>query len=438
MDGVKRGASIGLLGLAGLGFGCGGEGAGPGAVVDPPTYYEDIKPLVDAKCGNCHRDGGIAPFSLETYEQAKTWAAPSKTAVSNRTMPPWLADNGCNSYKGDRSLSDEQIAAFTAWVDGGALEGDPAHAGEPLPGGQQFPSVDVSLPLPLEYTPLSEPDDYRCFVLDWAEDTVKYVSAFRATPGEARVVHHVIAFIAPPDQAAEAVALDTADPAPGYPCFGGPGLSGRPQWLGAWVPGDPGKVAPPGTGVRVDPGSKIIVQMHYNTLTAGKLPDRTTLDLALTTSVEKEALVMPWANPSWLKGNMPIPAFEEDVMHTFSFDPTVFFSDGKPIRFHGAALHMHTLGTRGRLSILRSDGSGSEACLLDVPRWDFDWQGMYDLAEPVDLMPGDRLTLECHWDNSPPNQPIIDGKPKMPTDVNWGEGTTDEMCLGVFYTTPAP
>jgi hypothetical protein len=105
----------------------------------------------------------------------------------------------------------------------------------------------------------------------------------------------------------------------------------------------------------------------------------------------------------------------------------------EPYTIHGIGLHMHTLGTRGRLFVRRA--SGTDDCALEIPRWDFDWQLGYRLAEPIHVDPADTLHIECEWDNSPGNQPIVDGQPMEPRDVNWGEDTFDEMCLGLVYVT---
>jgi hypothetical protein len=95
---------------------------------------------------------------------------------------------------------------------------------------------------------------------------------------------------------------------------------------------------------------------------------------------------------------------------------------------------MHTRGTRAKLEIERA--GGAKECVLEIPQWDFHWQGAYDLTQPKTARPGDRLALECHWDNSAANQPIVGGQRQPPRDLNWGEGTNDEMCLGLFYVTP--
>ncbi|WP_437503789.1 monooxygenase [Sorangium sp. So ce1099] len=421
---------------------CGGdEGAGAGSAssggkaVGAVTYYRDVKPILDARCTGCHSGTGIAPFSLEDHDTAAAWAPHIKRAVVDRTMPPWPADSACAEYVGDRSLSEQQIQTIAAWADGGAAAGDPAEEGPPLEPLElsELARVDLTLEMPVEYTPQEEPDDYRCFVIDWPEESTRYVTGFGIRPGAERVVHHVIAYAAAPEQLADVEALDASDPGPGYSCFGGPGI--RPRWLGAWVPGAGDTNFPPGTGIRLEPGSQLIVQVHYNTLAAGKLPDRSAIDLTLESSVEREGSVQPWTNPAWLSGDsMMIPAFESDVVHRWGAQPSRALAGGEPIEIHIAGLHMHTLGSRARLEIERADGSSE--CVVDIPRWNFHWQGGYKLVEPKVLNPGDRLSLECHWDNTPENQPIIDGQPRVPRDVVWGEGTNDEMCLSTFYMTP--
>lgn len=395
-------------------------GAAPPVTVT--SYFRDAKPILDAKCARCHVEGGIAPFSLSTYDEVAPYGAAIKQAVIDRTMPPWPVADGCADFFDNRSLDVAQIEALTAWIDEGAPEGDPAAVGEPLQTGPitALSRVDLNLPMAAEYVAQTVPDDYRCFVMDWPEAEITHVTGFRANPGNAQVVHHVIAFLAPPKQVAEVEALDAAEAGPGYTCFGGPGFNG--DWLGGWAPGSQGSDFPAGTGIKVKPGSKVVVQVHYNSLTAGVQPDRTTLDFKLDATVAKKAAIQPWANPQWLVGDsMMIPAMGRDVVHSWTFDPTTFLSDGNAFTIHTAGLHMHQLGTSATLSIKRADGSSE--CLLDIPRWDFHWQGSYRYVQAKTFNPGDKLALECHWDNTTAN------------DVIWGEGTTDEMCLGSFYYT---
>ena len=173
------------------------------------------------------------------------------------------------------------------------------------------------------------------------------------------------------------------------------------------------------------------------------MPDRTKIEFKVESEVDQVARFLPWANPQWLSGDsMMIPAGEPDATHSFAFDATTVLGavtegelpDGA-FTIHAAGLHMHTLGTSGTLEIRRAEGD--DTCLLDIPAWNFHWQGGYELREPVTVNPGDQLSIECHWDNTAENQQVVGGRPLEPRDVTWGEGTTDEMCLGGFYVTSA-
>jgi hypothetical protein len=426
------------LALGGASFvaACGGDGPDPDAL----TYYQDVKPIIDAKCAGCHRDGGVAPFSLTSYEDAVAYAGISRIAVELGNMPPWHAAEECNDYYASRALEPADKAMFLEWVDAGTLEGSPEDEGPPLEvESTSLARVDSTLTMPESYTPAPAPgkyDDYRCFIVPWPETITKYVTGLRVRAGNQAVAHHAIAFLAQPEDAAVYQDLDAGDAGPGWACFGGTGGPAR-EWLGAWVPGQTGADLPAGLGLEVRPGSLIVLQMHYNTLYAangggGVAPDQTSLDFRIDDQVDKVAHVQPWADPNWvLGGDMPIPANEPDVVHSFAFDPTIVpFGGADSVEIYHAGLHMHLLGTSGRLSIERAGGTSD--CLLQIDQWDFDWQGDYQLRTPQILNSGDQLRVECHWDNTLENQPTVDGQPLPPADVNWGEDSTDEMCLGIF------
>lgn len=439
---VLRGESRWIIGslTAGLALtlaGCGSQGgaAATGTPGTGSTFYADAKPIFDAKCVMCHYDGGIAPFSLQSYDSAKPLAGVIKMRVSDKTMPPWPPSDSCAEYWADRSIDDKEIAIINKWVEDGALEGDPNNPGKPIDKGEQqvLSRVDKKIDIGAPYTMKTTPDDYHCFVIDWGETTTKYISGFKAEPGNAKVVHHVIAFLAQPADIAAVQALDDAEPGPGYTCFGGSGVNTN-EWVGAWAPGSLGSDFPAGTGIKVPPGSKIVLQVHYNANTAGVQPDQTAVDFKLDDSVQKEGRIQPWANPQWLqnKDSMKIPAMQADVMHNFSFDAT-YVTGGKPFTIYSANLHMHQLGTHAKIEIQRP--GGAKECMLEINDWNFHWQGSYGFKQTKQYNQGDEMYLECHWDNTPPHQPIIDGKPQTPHDVFWGERTTDEMCLGGFYLT---
>ena len=231
--------------------------------------------------------------------------------------------------------------------------------------------------------------------------------------------------------------LDADDPRPGYECFGGPAgesdLQIPAMQIGQWVPGQGGGDFPAGTGIKVPAGSKIVMQMHYNVPPGNTASDRTEVQLKFDTSVEKEAAFAPWLDVAWVAGLMPIPAFEPDVVHSKTGDPRPFFSAfvgdtdvSQGFRIHSAMLHLHKLGTRAHVEIHRADGS--KQTILSISSYDFNWQRLYELETPIEFYPGDQLSVECHWANTPEQR-----EGGMPVEVNWGEGSVDEMCVANLY-----
>lgn len=410
------------------------------------TYERDVRPVMESRCTSCHSTGGIAPFELTTYEQVAALKDAIAFSVKNRTMPPYLAAPGCTEYADDQNLSDEQIAMLQTFASTGAQRGTvtkpPSSSSASL--DTSLPQIDVTLGMAQPWTPMKDPDDYHCFVIDWPHQTDKYVTGFNVKPGNTRVVHHAIAFLIQPDKVSTITALDDAEPGPGYTCYGGPGNNqSSVAWVGSWAPGVSPSMYPPDTGLLITPGSKIVLQMHYNTAAAPNAMDRvdqTFIELALADTVKRKAFIMPWANPDWVRNRkMPIPAGQADVKHSFQFDPTGFLrnisggvlQNNAAVRVHAAGFHQHVLGTGGRLEIERPDGTNQ--CLINLPRWDFHWQRSYRLASPKVLRVGDQLKLSCSWNNTDQFQPVVNGQRQPTRDVNWGEGTGDEMCLGILY-----
>lgn len=401
------------------------------------TFYRDVQPILEQHCrASCHEPGTIAPFSLTSYEEAWPMRELIAAAVQARTMPPWFASDDCADYVGDRSLSDAEIQTLITWADEEGPMGRPEDYVAPTaPDRPGLSRVDVSLQLPEPYEPQRQPDDYRCFLLDWPEQETTFITGFKAVPGNTNIVHHVITYAVDPEQVAEFEALDEAEPGPGYTCYGGPGATESDwtagRWIGAWAPGGEGSDLPAGTGLRMEPGSKVVVQVHYNSQASDGQPDQTQVQYKVDASVENEAHMMLWADPQWLYGSMDIPAGAPSTVHSFAHDPTQVMSfltdvipENAPFYIHNVAHHMHKRGVRGLQTIERADGSNE--CLLELPRYDFDWQSGYRLADPIRFEPGDTLHLECEWNNEDNDQ-----------DVNWGEGTEDEMCLAVLYITAA-
>lgn len=409
----------------------------PDVVVNTdPTWWQDVRPIFDRHCTQCHTDEGIAPFELHSYATAVEQASLIRSEVRKSSMPPWPVDPECKTYQGDLSLSDEKRQTIIEWIDANTPEGDPEAPAELNPLiPPTLSRVDLELALPEPYTPQLAPDDYRCFVLDWPETELAYITGMGVLPDQVEIVHHLVSYIAGPELAQTALDRDARDETPGYTCFGDPKLGvdltdlTRLMWLGSWAPGGGAQDFPEGTGIPVEPGSKIIVQMHYNTLTAEPVPDQTQLLLKVDKTVERPAMYLPYMNPRWTyTEDMLIPAGQAEVTHGFSFDPTWLL--GKSFDMYSANMHMHMLGSAASASIT---SRGKQNCLIDIPKWDFDWQREYLFPEPIHFSSGDQLNISCTWDNSAANQIWVGDQQLPPRDVFWGDGTTDEMCLGVFY-----
>ncbi len=405
-----------------LGFGCQSPTKSTetdsGAIADSedftPNWYEDVKPIVESRCEGCHQEGGVGTFSLVGEDAVKLVGASVVDAVQDRRMPPWRAAEGCAEYADDISLEQEEIDALVDWYDGGMPSGDAslARSGEPAELGG-LDRVDLTLELPMPYAPEGQDDDYRCFPVRWPLDYDSYVTGYVVKPDREDLVHHVIAYTASSSYTDALMDKEAEDGLPGYSCFGGPLVIDNldASWMGAWAPGASQGVMPNGIGIQMEADSWVILQMHYNLESGAEGEDFTSIDVQIEDEVEKVGWIQPFADPGWILANtMDIPAEEGPVTQSFSFEMQ------NTLEFQTANLHMHTLGQSAGMSVTRADGT--EDCLLQIDDWDFNWQRTYELQEPMQIAVGDTWNIECTWENT------------TGQDVGWGDGTSDEMCLG--------
>lgn len=343
---------------------------------------------------------------------------------------------------------------------------------EPLRPGERR----LRLTMPATYTP-SAPygtgtDDYRCFLLDPGLTEDAFVTSTRIEPQAAGLVHHVILFRVPPESIASAEKLDAAAPGEGWTCFGGSGVrtgSGKglsfldsAGWIAAWAPGTRADRQDEGTGVLLTKGSRIVMQVHYNLLNKIRA-DRSTASLTTvpaTTGLEPvETMLLPapvevpcpkattgplcdrsaalfdqiskYGNEAGLIPTGLLALCAKDpakpptgAVSTCTRKVTV------PTTIRAVGGHMHLLGTSIKIEL--NPGTSRSKLLLQIPRWDFHWQGAYFLAKPITAQPGDTLRVTCTFDAKRRAQAKPAQKPRY---TLWGEGTTDEMCLGVLQVT---
>jgi hypothetical protein len=337
-------------------------------------------------------------------------------------------------------------------------------ADKPLRPGER--RVTVAMPKP--YTPSAPTgvgtDDYRCFLLDPKIAADSFITGFNVRPGNPDVVHHVILFRVPPDLVAEAEQKDAETPGEGWTCFGTSGLSSGGSlddapWLGAWAPGGSERIYGKGLGEELPAGSRVIMQVHYNLL-AGAAPDTSAAALRLsadpaTNALETQLLPAPVelpCRPGQTGKLCDRDAALADVKARFGDGPGSIANGlhllcgGAPVgpeqsctreitepeTIRGVAGHMHLLGRKIRIEV--NPGTPRARTILDIPVWDFDNQGSRP-TRPIALRKGDTVKVTCTH-----AQDLRDRLPAFETQrqdryVLWGEGTTDEMCLGILLVT---
>ena len=352
----------------------------------------------------------------------------------------------------------------------GAGQGHDGHYAEPATSkALRAGETRTTIAMPGSYTP-SAPygagtDDYRCFLLDPGLDRDAWLTGTHVLPGNPDLVHHVILFQVPPAQVAAAEAKDAAEEDEGWTCFGGTGLDqfqdvDNAAWIGAWAPGGQESVVKPGFGVRLAKGSRVVMQVHYNLL-AGQQPDTSAAQLrlapgkrryqALSTMLLPAPVELP-CRPRHSDGELcDRDAALADVKERFgaegnTADLLYFLCGGKPkagveqscvrtlgepLTIHGVAGHMHLLGRSIRIEV--NPGTPEARTVLDIPVWDFDDQGSRPI-EPVRLEAFEQVKVTCtHVQWLRDKLPAFEGQPDR--YVVWGEGTTDEMCLGLLQVT---
>jgi peroxiredoxin len=366
------------------------------------TYSNQIARILQDRCVSCHRPGEIAPFPLMQYDEVVGWADTMREVINEGRMPPWFANPAHGTFANDARLSDEQKKLFFTWVDNGCPEGDRADLPEPRQWvtGWQISKPDQVIYMREEpYTvPAEGVVEYQYFTADpgWTED--KWVHAAEARPDNRAVVHHIITSIIPPAGDGDGSAR------------------GRGGLLAGYAPGGGVRVNPPGVATFVPAGSKLRFQMHY-TPNGSAQKDRSYIGVVFADpkTVHKRIRGGTPANHSFAipPGD---PHYKVTSEHYFDEDAQLIW----------LAPHMHLRGSAFRYEAAYPDGK--REILLDVPRYDFNWQIRYLLAEPKVLPAGTTMHCTAFFDNSPENL----ANPDPTATVRWGDQTWEEMMIGWF------
>ena len=328
-------------------------------------------------------------------------------------MPPWKPEPGFGSFHDARRLRDADLKTLADWAKAGAAEGDPKDLppAPRFPEGWQLGQPDLVLEMPEAYTvPADGRDVQRCFVIPIPIEADRTVAAVEFRPGNRKVVHHSILYLAP---AGSAKSKDEADPGPGYSSFGGPGVlpSGG---LGGWAPGAMPRPLPEGTGRLLRAGNDLIMQVHYHPDGKPEV-DRSVVGIYFTKAPARKIV----GGIAVRSRDIDIPAGEK--RHHVQAESAPLPVDATAI---GITPHMHNVGREFKVVAETPDGSTTP--LIWIKDWDFNWQGQYQYDKPIRLAKGTVIKVDAYYDNSEANERNPSNPPKR---VRWGEQTTDEMCL---------
>ena len=413
----------------------------PAAPAREVTYATDVAPILYQHCTGCHHPNDIAPMSLMTYKDARPWAAAIREAVVTRAMPPWDANPHYGKFRNDMRLSEADIETIRLWTTSGAKEGDPAKA----PAAPKYtegwkigvPDAIVDIGETQVVTP-SGPDEYIYFTVPphFAED--RWIQSAELKPGNRRIVHHAHVWVdeskpAPPENPGTPakVSLTFTEgklthikpdaPVQDNGCLANEGATwpGNPPQGGAgplasYLPGKAPDIYPPGTAKLLPAGAIIKFQVHYSKVTGKEETDRTAVGLIFAPHAPEHPMrridisnylfLLPPGDPN----------HEVSECHRFSQD----------ILMTSLTAHMHVRGKSMRFDVQYPDGR--KETLLDVPRYRFNWQMTYHLAQPKPIPAGTMLIITAHFDNSA-NNPANPDPAKV---IRWGEPSKEEMMDG--------
>jgi len=374
------------------------------------TYAKHIAPIFQDHCVECHRPGQIGPFALLSYDDAVGWGEMIEETVREGRMPPWHPDPKFGHFRNDISLSAEEKELISQWVAAGSPEGDP----KDLPPAKEFASewmmpgkpdavfyiADEPVDVPAEGTV-----EYRYYTTKTGFTEDKWVKVAECMPGNRAVVHHIIVFLKPPSKAGDAASGRGA--ARGTASFG---------QLCGFAPGTRPIVLEPGMAKLIPAGWELVFQMHY-TPNGSPQKDRSAVGMKFC---DPDTVTHRVATSNAINGMFAIPAGDPN----YKVESTRTY--GREVKLLSVFPHMHLRGKDFHYELIYPDGR--KETIMNMPRYDFNWQTSYIFAEPMELPAGTTMHCTAHFDNSADNP----ANPDPTKTVRWGDQTWEEMMIGWF------
>jgi hypothetical protein len=345
--------------------------------------------------------GEVAPFPLASVDDVIGWAETIRDVVTDGRMPPWHANPSYGHFLNDARLPDGDKNLIVTWVKNGCPKGDLSQLPK-LPefiDGWRIPMPDAIYKMP---EPFEVPADgvvpYQYFTLDASFPEDRWVKAAEVRPGNRAVTHHIALFFHPAGKSGVDPQESLINQVAGY----GPGM--------------PPTVYTDNTYRRIPAGAKLMLQTHYTSIGSAQT-DRSEVGMlfAEPRTVKREITVAAAINPEF---SIPpnVNDYAVDAVYDFAQDSVLYY----------LTPHMHLRGKSFQFNAVYP--GGRQEILLDVPRYDFNWQNSYLMAEPKLMPEGTRIYCTATFDNSSAN--LANPDPK--TTVKWGEQTWDEMMVGTM------
>lgn len=374
-----------------------------------PSYAKDVAPILADNCARCHRDGGIAPFAMNSHTMVKGWAPMIREVVVTKRMPPGQIDPHVGNFKETYTLTAEETQTLVHWIEAGAKKDG---ASDPL-AELEWPATewaygepDLIINVPRQEIPATGVLDYiRVVVPIEGMDRDRWVKASQYRAGDRTVLHHTLNSLIPPGVE------------PGRGSFLGGGDPNQAR-ITAYIPGAQPQHEPPNTGGLLKKGSSIALQLHYTT-TGKATVDESQIGLWFYDDDEIPTERMSGQCACiFVRGWDPIPPYDPD--HEMQQTITV----AKDAYIYSMLPHMHFRGKRMRFYADYPDGRSQE--LLNIAKYNYNWQLDYELEEPLLVPAGTKIRAVAAFDNSEQNP----ANPDPAREVPWGQQSWDEMFFG--------
>jgi hypothetical protein len=368
------------------------------------SYSKEVAPILAENCASCHRDGGIAPFAMDSYAMAQGWSPMIREVLMTKRMPPGQIDPHVGEFRNHYTLSVDDQQKLLHWIAAGAPKDgsiDPLAELTWPENKWAFGEPDMIIKVPPQTIPATGVLDYIRVTVPLDLESDRWVRASQYIPGDRTVLHHTLNNLIPPD-------------ANGRRSRGDPDEAN----ITAYIPGAEPSVEPENTGGLLKAGSQISLQLHYTT------NGRETVDASeigvwfYPEGVVPEKRMSGQCACIFTPGWTNIPPYDPD------FEQTQSITLQRDAYLHGFLPHMHFRGKRMRFEAHYPDGSSE--LLINIANYNYNWQLRYQLEEPKLVPAGTKIVAIGAFDNSVQNK----ANPDPSRSVPWGEQSWDEMFFG--------